>query len=382
MNNELQITINEERAMSDKNRKSNSKTILYYLLFVLFFILNNVSYALINDSLLKKSNKIMINQPDSSKSLEKEKIDTNHIYVPLSQFIYAGDRRYTLDGSLPLQKTNIKPLTTAIVGAVFAAAIIGMHINQTNAWWSGQGPKKFHFLEDWAYCLQVDKAGHAYGGYMTSYAMSEVLIASGFSWDAATIWGSAFGLGYETIIEIEDGYARDWGFCPSDWYFDALGAIFFLGQHYTSALQNLTPKWSYIPSEWSGRPKMLRPRTFIDDYNSSTFWLSIDVHNILPDNLKKYWVPWLNLAVGYGGVGIDANTDPTGPPDQLSYGRFIVSLDYNLVRLLPEGWWLWNWFRQSLNLIKLPSPSIEFTSHGTRFSLLYPFRINIGNVKF
>jgi hypothetical protein len=103
------------------------------------------------------------------------------------------------------------------------------------------------------------------------------------------------------------------------------------------------------------------------------------MYNILPDHLKKYWVPWLDLSVGYGADAIDAAVSPNGPPDQLATRRYIIGLDYNLVRLLPEGGWFWNWFRQSLNLLKFPSPAVEFKNNITRFYLFYPFRISIGN---
>lgn len=299
--------------------------------------------------------------------------------LSISDFTYAGQRRYTLDGSLPSSETQIKPLTASIVGGIYLGAVIGLHINQRNAWWNNNRGA-FHIEEDWFSALQVDKAGHCFGGYITSYVLSEGLLASGVGYDASAIWGSALALAYQTYVEAEDGFAKNWGFSPSDWYFDAIGAGFFLAQHYNPFLQNITPKWQFVPSEWTGKPVILRPRTFIDDYNSSTFWWSVDVYNILGENEKNYWPKWLNVAIGYGGDAIDANPDPDGPPDQLSIRRYILGLDFNLVRLLPDGGWFWNWARQSLNYIKLPAPAVEFTEKGTKFYLLYPFRINLGNL--
>ena len=308
-------------------------------------------------------------------------VDTVNNYVPLSEFTYAGQQRYIMDGSLPRTVTEIKPATLGIVGGVYIGAIVFLHIHQRNAWWSGTRGN-FHFEEDWVSALQADKGGHSYGGYMASYLMSEGLMTSGFSWDAATLWGSIFGLAYQTYVESEDGFAKTWGFSPSDWYFDALGPLFFLAQHHVQALQNITPKWQYIPSQWTGEPVIDRPRTFIDDYNSSTFWWSVNVYNLLPEKLKQYWLPWLNIAVGYGADAVDAVSDPNQPPDQLSQRRYIIALDYDLVRLLPDGGSFWNWFRQSLDFIKFPSPAIEFTSSGTRFELLYPFKLHLGSIKF
>jgi hypothetical protein len=307
-------------------------------------------------------------------------MDTLNEFVPLSQFTYAGQQRYTLDGSLPRAVTQIKPTNLAILGGLYLGTFVGLHIYQHNAWWKDQR-RGFHFEEDWVSALQADKSGHSYGGYMASYLMSEGLMASGFDWNDATLWGAIFGCAYQTYVETNDGFAKEWGFSPSDWYFDVLGPLFFLAQHHVEALQNITPKWQFIPTTWYNEPQIVRPSTVFDDYNSSSFYWSLNVYNILPDQLKQYWLPWLNIAVGYGANAVDAVSDPNEPPDQLSERRYIVCLDYDLVKLLPSGGEFWNWLRQSLDLIKFPAPSIEFTGV-TRFRLLYPFHFQIGSIKF
>jgi hypothetical protein len=342
--------------------KTYKKKLLSFLCLFLTIITCRIGFAQNADSLSR--------DPHSSQFLSPEK------------FTYAGERRYTLNGELPNLHTEIRPATAVVIGGLYLGTIIGLHFHQANAWWS-RDRGKFHFEEDWVYALQVDKAGHFYGGYLISYIMSEGLIASGFSWDDAAVWGTVLGIAYQTYVETEDGFAKYWGFSPSDWYADAAGSIFFLAQHYVPALQNITPKWQYVPTEWTGKPVLSsRPRTFIDDYNSSTFWWSVNIYNILPESMKKYWVPWLDLSFGYGADAIDVAASPGGPPDQLATRRYMIGLDYNLVKLLPEGGWFWNWFRQSLNYIKFPSPAIEFKNNVTRFYLMYPFRISLGDVKF
>ena len=346
----------------------------HFIYLILLFLVNS------NFSFPQKVDSLNTISADTVKT-SGNKIDSHPKLLPPEKFTYAGQRRYTLDGSLPNYQTKIRPTNAMVLGGAYLGTLVWLHIHQANAWWSGDRGK-FHFEEDWAYALQVDKAGHAFGGYFISYLMSEGLIASGLSWNDATNWGTLLGIAYQTYVETEDGFAKSWGFSPSDWYFDAMGSMFFLAQHYVPALQNITPKWQYVPSEWTGRPIINRPRTFIDDYNSSTFWWSVNVYNILPAKMKKYWLPWLNVGVGYGADAIDAKITTNGPPDQLAERRYIIGLDYNLVKLLPEGGWFWNWFRQSLNYIKLPAPAIEFKNNVTRFYLMYPFRISIGNLRF
>ncbi|MEI7812959.1 MAG: DUF2279 domain-containing protein [Ignavibacteria bacterium] len=328
------------------------------------------------------ANAVMGLQSDSTNSVNQlsvaDSLSKSVVYLPQSKFMYSTDRRYMIDGSLPMVNTKIKPVPAAIAGGLYFGTLIVLHQSQKNAWWSGTR-RSFHFQEDWTSALQVDKAGHAFGTFLMSYFITEGLTLSGFGWDAANIWGSALGLGYQTYVEVEDGFAKDWGFSPSDFYFDAMGSIFFLAQHYVPVLQYVTPKWQFVPSEWTGKGVIGRPRTFLDDYNSSTFWWSVDVYNLLPKNQQKYWLPYLNVAIGYGGDDIGVIADPNGPPDQLSVRRYIVGLDINLTRLIPElgGGTDW-WIKQTFNYIKLPMPAVEFSKGNAKFYLLYPFRINLG----
>jgi hypothetical protein len=104
---------------------------------------------------------------------------------------------------------------------------------------------------------------------------------------------------------------------------------------------------------------------------------------MLPENMKKYWVPWLQLTVGYAARNLANPSDPNSvylPEYSTKYGdivagspRVIIGLDYDLVKLLPDGIPLWNWIRQTLNFIKFPAPAIEISEKGTRFLIMYPF---------
>lgn len=337
--------------------------IIYYPCFIIAQTeMNNIIPVSGN---LNKTDSLQVNELQS---------DSSSNYVPISQFTWAGDRRYTISGEQPRLNTQIKPLTTAIIGGVTFTSILILHISQQNAWWRGQR-RSFHFAEDWVSALQVDKCGHSYGGYFMAYGMDEALMSSGVDYNSSALYGSIFGVAYQSYVEFEDGFAKDWGFSPSDWYFDFIGPAFYLAQHYVPALQNITPKWQYIPTEWTTKDNINRPKTFIDDYNSTTFWYSLNVYNILPENLKKYWIPWLNIAVGYGADSDIKDADPLHP-DQQNIRRFLIGLDYNLVKLLPEGGSFWNWFRQTLNYIKFPSPAVEVSNGVTRFYLMYPFLHN------
>ncbi|MFH1052347.1 MAG: hypothetical protein V1779_15610, partial [bacterium] len=220
----------------------------------------------------------------------------------------------------------------------------------------------------------------------TSYLLSETLMECGLSYDAATVWGAALGLSYSSYVEVLDGFGENWGFSPSDFYADVVGAAFFVGQHYFPVLQNLTPKFMYFPADWHGDEPRMPHEMFIDDYSSQAFWLSVNVHNLLPEKMKNYWPSWLQLSFGYTVRNIyDVFHYPelkekyrtiTDVKKEFVWGspRYIIALDYDFVKILPDGTGFWNWLRQSLMYFKLPSPAIEFSSSKTRYYLVYPFK--------
>jgi hypothetical protein len=352
--------------------------ILCIIIGLIFNISFNPSFA--KDELNIQSDTSKIHSVvvlDSNNTIDsKEIVSSSNFtnYYPISKFTFAGTRRFIIDGSLPMEETELNTIPSLIVGGLITSAVAFLYIHQRNTWWSSSRGK-FHFTEDWVYALQVDKIGHAYGAYLCSHVATEGLLVSGVSANTAHIAGTALGLGYQTYIEVEDGFAHDWGFCPSDFYFDVAGATLYLSQWFIPVMQNFTLKWQYTDAAWLDKPVMKRERNFLDDYNSSTFWMSINVHNLLAEKYKKYWPSWLNLAVGFGADAIDADVVPNGPPDQLIHRRYVIGFDYNFVELLPDGIPFWMWIKQSLNYFKLPAPAIEITENGVKFFMIYPFDI-------
>ncbi len=366
--------------------------ILYIVRTCLFILIiaNNLhafqnAGSLEGDSSLPGDNLLEEAIPSDTASGSKNVVATGSTdsanFVSLSEFIYAGTRRYTIDGNTPLRNTKMKPVNFAIFSAGLIAAFYAQHQLQLGTIWQDMG--EFRFAEDGAYALYADKAGHVYGSYITSYVLSETLMTTGLSWDAATVWGSVLGLSYSTYIEILDGFGTNWGFSPTDFYSNVAGAALFLGQHYVPFLQNFTPKFTYLPAEWYGENRRKPSEMFNDDYSSHTLWLSVNVHNLLPKSMKDYWPSWLQLSFGYAARNLCDTLNPLAYDCDRSksvhfrdgyFGsqRFIIALDYNLAELLPEGGNFWNWMRQSLNYFKWPSPAVEF-GPTTRFFLIYPF---------
>ncbi len=305
-------------------------------------------------------------------------LQSEEIFIDSSEFQYAGTKRYSISGELPYEETNIKTGYFVGVTALTTAFMISQHIYQANTIWKDQA--EFKVIEDGQYALYADKAGHIFGGYYLSYLYTDFLASTGINWELSNILGAAVGLTYQTYIEILDGYGENFGFSPSDMYANAFGAGFFLAKHYVPYLQNFTPKFTYFPADWHGENKRRPHFAFIDDYSSHTLWMSMNVHNMLPEDYSKYWPKWLQLSVGYAVRNLCDPFDPSFDCSN-SYNvnslvngdrKVILALDYNLPELLPEMGPPFDWIIQSLNYIKWPAPAIEF-GRETKFMLIYPF---------
>lgn len=306
-------------------------------------------------------------------------------YIPETEFNYADTRRYILVGGTPQIETKIKLVPSAIFAGTLTGLFILQHQMQMKTIWKDHSPL-FRIQEDGPQELWLDKVGHVYGAYTSAYFLREGLIASGLSWKAANNWAAILGVTYSTYVEILDGYGAHWGFSPSDWYADIAGGIFFAAQNYVPFLQNFSPKFLYVPSEWTGYTSRIPHDMFIDDYSSQFFFMSINVYNILPDKWKKYYPEWLELSIGYTVRNILENLHPdrqhlvpcdecvSWEPGYWGSPRLVIALDYNLAKLLPNGGNTWNWFKQTLNLFKLPSPALEI-GKVTRFYIVFPFKL-------
>ena len=329
------------------------KIVVFSITFLLFLFYYNSAQSqdttqhiignITSDSIKLKPD-VQISQTSAKDSLPE--------YVPISQFLFANEQRHTIDGSLPFLHTKVNPLSTSIFAGILTGIFIVQHEAQQNTIWKRVGP--FQVAEDAKYSAYLDKCGHFYGTFMPAYVFSECLIGSGFSWDDATVIGGVMGIAYTTYVEILDGFSKDFGFSPSDWFADVAGGSFFIAQHYIPYLQNFTPKFMYVKPSWHKEIPREGADAFIDNYSAQTFYMGVNVYNILPDNLKKYWVPWLELSFGYAVYSLSVGTTTNGAEmiyDDAHYGKvygnqkLLISLDFNLIHLLPDGPGFWDWFR-------------------------------------
>lgn len=262
-----------------------------------------------------------------------------------------------------------------IATGVLAASVTGLHILQYNSWWANQrGP--FHVEDDPGYEHNFDKYGHAFGGYYTSHFFYEAYSWTGMDSSQATLLAAICGAMYEFYVEIEDGYAKDWGFSPGDAKADIAGAVFYVLRNRIDFLRNFQYKWFYYPS---GEKPYTKDQTInpLDDYGGQSYWMTVDIHRMLPETAKKYWPNWLNLAVGVSRLFLAFDSTSTDFFNQRKTAYYI-GLDFDLEKLIPESSnGIINFIRRGLSYWHFPAPAYRI-SPDPRFFILFPLKMTIG----
>lgn len=326
---------------------------------------------------------------DSLKHLSNDLPD-NGDYPRPRPLPWASYYRVTFDGHHPSPENQIRPIPFAITGTLYVGAIVGLHLYQSNAWWSNdRGP--FHIEEDWGENLQNDKFGHFFGAYMQSYMMREAMLECGMSDEAASNWASLMGGLYSIYVEVEDGFAKAWGFSPTDAYSDLAGAAYFFAQHHIPVLRNFHEKWNYWPSKFLGSGSLPgQQRTIMDDYQGQSYWWAVDVWNLMPASGKTWWPKWLQVAVGYTArkygiydpTGAHLAEDPMSTTDLADTREVYLGLDYSLPNLIPKtNIPVLDWFVQTLDNFHFPAPTIRLAPSFHAY-FLYPIQFRIGTFNF
>ena len=245
-------------------------------------------------------------------------------------------------------------VTNLVIGSTWTASVFGLQ----NAWYKNSQSNNFHFFDDASNWMQMDKAGHFYTTAKLSLLTSDCYKWAGVNPKKAAIAGSLIGLGYQTTLEIFDGYSTDWGFSWSDMTANVLGAGFFLAQDLLWNEQRFIPKFSYHPTEYAAyRPSVLGSNfqeRLLKDYNGQTYWISFS-----PAHIQRFQsLPkWLCVSFGYSG-------DQKLVGDQDNYLGFqaqrewLFSLDVDFSQLKTKKKWV-NTLLKQLNYIKIPFPTLS-----------------------
>ena len=274
----------------------------------------------------------------------------------------------------PSDTLNKKRLKTLVISeaAIGTAALVGLN----QLWYADYPRSDFHFINDNAEWLQMDKLGHVFSSYHLGSYGADALKWSGASRKSQLIYGSTLGLAFLTAVEVFDGYSANWGASMGDVAANVAGTALYVSQELLWKEQRIIPKFSFHTTPYaSARPEVLGstiPEQILKDYNGQTYWLSANIHSFA----KSSVIPkWLNVAIGYGAEGmITANDEFINTiflPESKRYRQFYLSLDLDLTKIETKSHFV-KTLLTVFNSIKIPAPTFEIKgSGGTKFHLLY-----------
>lgn len=256
--------------------------------------------------------------------------------------------------------------------AVSAAVLVGL-----NELWYADYPKSdFHFINDNAEWLQMDKAGHVFSAYQLGNIGKSTLQWSGVSRKNQLIYGATLGFVFLSAVEVLDGYSSNWGASGGDIVANASGTALFVSQELLWKEQRIVPKFSFHTTPYaSARPNVLGGslnEQLLKDYNGQTYWLSANLHSFC----RQSGIPkWLNVAFGYGAEGMitgnEAFVNTIFLPESQRTRQFYVGLDADLTKIETKSHFLKTIFT-IFNTVKIPAPTFEINDRGqSKFYFLY-----------
>jgi hypothetical protein len=270
--------------------------------------------------------------------------------------------------TVAIHPVNKRILASALLteSAVYVA---GMSYLQF-VWYKDSKLVPFEFYDDSKGYLQIDKCGHAFAAYGESYVAYNWLRKAGLSRNKALLYGGPVGLIMQTPIEVFDGIYEGWGFSWSDMIANTAGCALLIGQELLFNEQVVRFKLSYSRSQISreayGYLGDNALEGFFYDYNSHSFWLSMNANKLF---MKDILPPWLNIAAGYsanGMLGEFSNKSYYHGNKLPLYDRtrqFLISLDVDWEKIPTHSKLLKTVF-SGLNFIKIPFPALEINSQG------------------
>ena len=275
--------------------------------------------------------------------------------------------------------TRSKRLKTKLVIAghiiTYGTALAGLY----HTWYKGSSFGHFRFVNDNKKWLQMDKAGHAWAGYM----QGRFSIAA-WRWvgvdERKAIWkGAITGFAFQNLVEILDGFSGAWGFSWGDYIADVAGSGLLMSQELAWKEQRILFKFSTHRNHYKEAAMEERANDIygsslgsrlLDDYNAQTYWLSLNLKSLS----KMKFPSWLNLAVGYGAHGMFGDTRnswemPDGTTAHMNTKRlrqFYLSPDIDLSKIQSRSA-LMRTLLFVLNSCKVPAPTLELSGGKTKF---------------
>lgn len=286
----------------------------------------------------------------------------------------------SLQAMLPIIDSTNSKVTPVIksrlwkVGLGHATVYTGTLLALNQAWYAAYPRSNFHFFNDNAEWLQVDKVGHAWSAYHEGRVSLAAWKWAGANRKQQVLLGGLGGMVFQTAIETLDAFSSEWGWSWGDMAGNCIGTGMLIGQELVWGEQRIAFKWGFQQKRYAD--PMLKARAeelygtallerALKDYNGQSYWLSVNLKSFLP---RSRLPQWFNIAVGYGAEGMfgarrNQWTDKDNPmvehnrSDIKRLRQFYLAPDIDFTRIHTNRKWLKALFFV-LNAFKMPSPAL------------------------
>ncbi len=259
---------------------------------------------------------------------------------------------------------KVNPWRMTALGVAGAGVFTGLHIYYSNTWWKDKR-HFFKYAEDGFYARNMDKASHIYTANVFT-----VLTATGFEWAGVSpskslLYGAITSMAYETYIEINDGFAPNWGFDWVDMGANIAGALYPFLQNEVKPFRHINFKWSFKP-EWI-KKKTSSGDDLLDDYTNMTFWVSVNPMIVLPKSITngKFYPKFLAFALG---MSLQNASHVTGSTNAQS--QWFISLDWDINQLPGKSDFMKK-LKKLLNFYHFPAPAVRISPSGIWYGLYF-----------
>lgn len=303
----------------------------------------------------------------------------------IGSVLYAQDSTEKRPVVVDLRKAPDKKRIWLVAGGNvvgYSGAMIGLY----SAWYKNYPQSRFHTFNDFAEWQQTDKVGHFYAAYIESRGSMEMWRWTGID-RKKRIWiGGMSGAVYQTVIEVLDGFSKEWGWSWGDFGANILGSGALVAQELAWDDQRIKFKFSfhrknYSDPELNHRSDVIFGRSsaerLLKDYNGQTYWASVNLRPFFP---KSNIPAWLSVSLGYGAEGMfgarsNLAKDAAGNVifdrrDIPRYRQWFLAPDIDLTKIRTDKKAL-KFLFTVLSAFKFPLPSVEFSKTGVRFHALH-----------
>ena len=172
----------------------------------------------------------------------------------------------------------------------------------------------------------ADKLGHFWSSYAMSHLYSYVYRKWGYTESEANLYGALSNLGFQTFMEVADGFSPSNGFSYEDMMMNIVGTgVGYIWGKYPSLARKIDFRMEYTPEFNS------RDFGFSTNYERQRFLIALKADGF--DFIKNPYLKYLEFHVGYYGRGYKDHEE--GGPETRRRTMY-VGLGVNLSKLLQK----------------------------------------------